>query len=164
MQCCGLTRAHNRCTNRANSSLTICKAEFEVCKKHQNKLLLSKWENELYRRILTGDEQHSPAPITVQTWIDYFHDGWDNTQNIYVSANYATSLYKENVHKSINFNRKFRVYVDSILNSGPVRDTCGVCLEETNISSTACGHNFCKDCMTKWLRQSTTCPQCRRIL
>lgn len=162
MQCCGLTRAHNRCSNKANSTITICKATFDVCKKHQNKLLLSKWENELYRRIVRGDTTHSAPPKEIQDWISCFHDGWQNTQNIFVAANYATSLYKQ--EGVGNFNRKFKLYVDSILDKGLSRDTCGVCMEDTTIFSTECGHNFCKKCMTEWLRRATTCPQCRRIL
>jgi len=162
MQCCGLTGARNRCTNKANSKITICKAEFDVCKKHQNKRLLSMWEKELYRRILTGDASHTRPSQDVQDWINCFHDGWQNTQNIYVAANYATSLYKQD--GTGNFNRRFRVYVDSVLEKGVTRDTCGVCMDDTIIFRTECGHNFCKSCMTEWLKRSTTCPQCRRIL
>ena len=162
MQCCGLTRARNRCTNKANTKITICKADFDVCKKHQNKRLLSMWEKELYRRILSGDASHTQPSQDVQDWINCFHDGWQNTQNIYVAANYATSLYKQDGVG--NFNRRFKVYVDSVMEKGLTRDTCGVCMDDTIIFSTECGHNFCKPCMTEWLRRSTTCPQCRRIL
>ena len=144
MQCCGVTRARNRCTNKANYNITICKADFKVCKKHQNKRLLSRWEQELYRRIISGDTSHSDPPQDVQDWIEYFHEGWDNTKNIYVSSNYATSLFKEEVPKSINFNRKFKVYVDSILQKGLDKDTCSICFDNTTIYSTDCDHKFCK--------------------
>ena len=164
MQCCGLTRARNRCTHRANTMITIYKADFEVCKKHNNKRLLSKWEKELYRRILTYDNTHNPAPTCIQNWLECFHEGWENTQNIFVSSNYATSLYKQDIAKTINFNRKFKIYVDTILDNTPVRDTCGICMEDITISSTECDHKFCKGCMTEWLKRSTSCPQCRRIL
>jgi len=164
MQCSGLTRSRDRCTNKAKYKVTICKAEFDVCKKHQNKRLLSMWEKELYRRIISGDASHSRPPQCVQDWINCFHDGWQNTQNIYVSANYATSLYNQGVSNSINFNRKFKVYVDDILGKDAERDICGVCMKDTIISYTECGHKYCKPCMTKWLRLSTSCPHCRKIL
>ena len=130
MQCSGVTNAHNRCTNKANYTVDICRASFPVCKKHQNIRMLSKWEKELYRRITSGDgSMYTQPPVDVQKWIDRFHEGWQNTQNIYVSANFATALYKENISESINFNRKHKVYVNSKL-SGLSKDTCGICLED----------------------------------
>ena len=163
MQCSAITRARTRCSHKANYTIDICRAPFPVCKRHQNNRLLSAWEKELYRRILTGDTTSPPPPVDVEKWLERFHEGWQNTQNIFVSANFATALYRENISDKINFNRKYSLYVDSKI-SGPSSDTCGICLDEVVVSRTDCNHKFCKDCMNKWLRQSTTCPQCRRIL
>ena len=163
MQCYAATRAHRRCSNKAKYTIDICRASFPVCKIHQNNRLLSTWEKELYRRILTGDTECPPPPEDVQKWIERFHEGWQNTHNIFVSANFATALYKQNISEKINFNRKYSLYIDSKV-SGPTVDTCGICLTDVVVSNTECNHKFCKGCINKWLRQSTTCPQCRRNL
>tara|TARA_B100001063_G_scaffold46797_1_gene40571 strand:+ start:24 stop:1142 length:1119 start_codon:yes stop_codon:yes gene_type:complete len=43
--------------------------------------------------------------------------------------------------------------------------TCGVCYEELcveNTVATLCNHLFCKNCFFKWLKESKTCPLCRK--
>ena len=45
--------------------------------------------------------------------------------------------------------------------------TCGVCYEELcveNTVATLCNHLFCKKCFFKWLKESKTCPLCRKKL
>jgi len=42
---------------------------------------------------------------------------------------------------------------------------CAVCYDELNDKNTVatpCGHLFCTKCFFKWLRESTTCPMCRK--
>ena len=43
---------------------------------------------------------------------------------------------------------------------------CSICSElfdqESQISATVCGHVFHHHCLTRWLHQSSTCPQCRK--
>ena len=41
--------------------------------------------------------------------------------------------------------------------------TCGICLENTskNIMLINCDHQFCKDCIYRWLFDNDTCPMCR---
>lgn len=44
---------------------------------------------------------------------------------------------------------------------------CCICLEPTaagETRTTSCGHEFCKQCIEKWLSQSTTCPCCKAEL
>lgn len=43
-------------------------------------------------------------------------------------------------------------------------DPCAICLDDhpTNAVRTACGHQFCADCITEWVEQhGGTCPTCR---
>lgn len=43
--------------------------------------------------------------------------------------------------------------------------TCSVCYEElkiTTIHTTKCGHDFCKNCIHRWMARKTSCPICRR--
>lgn len=42
---------------------------------------------------------------------------------------------------------------------------CSVCYKKLgidNIVNTMCGHHFCKTCFFRWMKQSVTCPMCRR--
>ena len=49
--------------------------------------------------------------------------------------------------------------------------SCSICLldfkEETEKiikQKTVCSHEFCKDCLDKWLEINNTCPICRQVL
>ena len=41
--------------------------------------------------------------------------------------------------------------------------TCSICCSVVSQArATVCGHVFCKQCITRWLRQRRTCPNCQR--
>lgn len=46
----------------------------------------------------------------------------------------------------------------------PTIENCCICLESMSneIRRTACGHEFCCDCIEKWFLENTTCPMCKR--
>jgi len=164
-RCCGITRRRTQCSNKANFETIICKASFPVCKLHQNKRLLSSWEREITRRALEGDSPgQSDIPQDIETWVNLFHEGWEHTRNIYVSGNFATSVFRQPNIKAYNFEKKHKLYTETKLDHGRTLSTCGICLEEMRVYNTECEHTFCKNCMKEWLKRSTTCPQCRRIL
>ena len=98
--CSGITRNGVRCSNKAKYETTICKATFKVCKHHQNKRLLSLWENEITRRMCSPDD----IPKDVEKWIHLFHEVWKQTKNIYVSANFATAVFRHADIENYNFN------------------------------------------------------------
>jgi len=164
-RCCGLTRARTRCSNMARFETTICKATFPVCKMHQNKRLLSQWEREITRRMWEGElPGRDEVPLDIETWVNLFHECWQNTRNIYVSGNFATATFRHPNIKRYTFDKKHKLYTESRLSHGRTISTCGICLEERRVYSTECDHTYCKNCMQEWLKRSTTCPQCRRIL
>lgn len=42
---------------------------------------------------------------------------------------------------------------------------CPICfcvLDESNIKTTSCSHQFCRNCIDEWLHTKSTCPLCRR--
>ena len=42
---------------------------------------------------------------------------------------------------------------------------CSICYKKLNIDNivnTMCGHQFCKKCFFRWMKQGVTCPMCRR--
>ena len=39
---------------------------------------------------------------------------------------------------------------------------CPICLTNTELCTTNCNHNFCLDCLQKWLKKKKTCPNCRK--
>ena len=47
-------------------------------------------------------------------------------------------------------------------------ENCVICLDEMELgskfASTRCGHYFHQKCITKWLKESVTCPICRKNL
>ena len=41
-------------------------------------------------------------------------------------------------------------------------DTCAICLDRiTDRSSLPCKHEYCKECLEGWLKNSDRCPYCR---
>lgn len=43
--------------------------------------------------------------------------------------------------------------------------SCCICLDDLTIDTvinTQCGHQFCKDCFWKWMKNKNTCPLCRK--
>mmetsp|Transcript_81951 Transcript_81951/g.144669 ORF Transcript_81951/g.144669 Transcript_81951/m.144669 type:complete len:212 (-) Transcript_81951:72-707(-) len=45
-------------------------------------------------------------------------------------------------------------------------EPCAICLEtqESGMCHTHCNHDFCKQCLAKWLETNNTCPCCRQKL
>jgi hypothetical protein len=39
---------------------------------------------------------------------------------------------------------------------------CSICYENDCDYQTNCEHNYCKECIEKWLLQNNTCPNCRQ--
>ena len=45
--------------------------------------------------------------------------------------------------------------------------SCSVCLEQymrdinPPMNRNPCGHTFCQPCITRWMRTSRSCPECR---
>lgn len=54
---------------------------------------------------------------------------------------------------------KVRTWLSNEIN---VSKTCGICQDtpQTHVI-TPCNHDFCKDCINNWLKQSSVCPYCR---
>ena len=46
-------------------------------------------------------------------------------------------------------------------------DVCSICLDifnDTDIHLTPCKHKFHKNCLNEWLKQRSSCPNCRKLL
>lgn len=42
---------------------------------------------------------------------------------------------------------------------------CSICMNTLNDKySTICNHDFCKSCISKWLKNNFTCPYCRTYI
>ena len=41
------------------------------------------------------------------------------------------------------------------------KETCSICYDKDVDYSLSCKHNFCKCCITKWLKENDMCPLCR---
>lgn len=41
---------------------------------------------------------------------------------------------------------------------------CSICWEVKSTMITSCNHQFCKECLTKWLKKSSHCPNCRNTI
>ena len=44
--------------------------------------------------------------------------------------------------------------------------TCAICLEDyaqgSEVKTLPCMHNFCKDCIDRWLVKNKSCPVCKK--
>ncbi|XP_032690509.1 peroxisome biogenesis factor 10 [Odontomachus brunneus] len=51
--------------------------------------------------------------------------------------------------------------IPNSLNVNHTSHTCQLCLETAATTATLCGHLFCWDCLSNWLRNKPQCPFCR---
>jgi len=43
-------------------------------------------------------------------------------------------------------------------------EECPICKDDKELIILNCGHKFCNECITTWLKKSSTCPMCRRVI
>ncbi len=57
-------------------------------------------------------------------------------------------------------------YILNVSNTKSVKDvnSCNICLEEESSIVTICDHQYCKNCIQKWLNVKEKCPYCRQKL
>ena len=165
-QCYGITNKHTRCRNKARFTQSIHGAEFCVCKIHQRANLLANWDKEIRKRT-----RHNIAcdtgfiPNDIHNWLQNFHECWRHTNNLQVSTKFASSVFRaESVIQ--NFDMKFDLYINTLLEPSDSSLTCSICLDEDTeaLKTNKCQHTFCIGCFKKWMSLSTTCPLCRTIL
>ena len=67
------------------------------------------------------------------------------------------NIEKLNLKKDGSFSKKEK------LNSS-VQTKCTICLDQMTNPATLkpCGHQFCKECIGKWLQKSSACPDCKK--
>ncbi|XP_012063113.1 PREDICTED: peroxisome biogenesis factor 10 [Atta cephalotes] len=52
----------------------------------------------------------------------------------------------------------------NISNAKGISHNCQLCLEATATTATLCGHLFCWNCLSEWLRVKPQCPYCREYV
>jgi len=157
-QCNGVTNAGTRCSYNARYTVNIARAQFPVCKKHQAPNLLSRWDKEIKKN---GPRDPPPA---IMNWLNNFYEAWDRTHNISVSTRFASSIFSSNEHMH-SHDKKWDIYINTLLSKQSSRDPCSICFEEDNIFTTEqCGHPMCKNCLKQWMVRAVTCPVCRTFL
>ncbi|KAI1129751.1 hypothetical protein F5Y10DRAFT_290588 [Nemania abortiva] len=90
---------------------------------------------------------------------DEYHDG-----NVYTPV-----LPRPPPHYHAVFNPVPASFISSLEKKTlDAKEDCPICIEEvrvgTKVSVLACGHWFHEECIAEWLRQSNTCPSCRRCV
>jgi len=153
-QCCGVTNKGQRCSNKGRYIQFISDAEFNVCKHHQKINLLSKWDSLKLRP--------KQMPVVIRAWLENFYDAWGHTQNLAVSAKYASAVFKT-TDPSHGFDIKYETYINSLVKD-ETTEPCSVCYGEEDVKKTKCHHSICMDCTAAWMTRSITCPVCRNIL
>ena len=162
-QCCGITKKGIRCSNNGKYGIAIAGTDFDVCKIHDKKNILSGWEKEINKRLKNNSTDLDDVPLTVLDWLHGFNECHAHTKNLFVSSRYATIMRHTRLIP-INFNQKFDIYVNLLVTELPSGGTCCVCYDEDDIMKTECGHEICLPCVKEWMYRSVSCPVCRTIL
>lgn len=66
--------------------------------------------------------------------------------------------------KSIQYTIKEPMKFADVPKTVDALDDCFICRTKAGNISTCCGHHYCSSCITKWTKQSNTCPYCRNSL
>ena len=90
------------------------------------------------------------------TWFPFIIVEFDNNETLGYFKRYIQIF----ISNYIKCNKK-----EWIINPNYADVQCNICfIENMNVISTPCNHNYCKECILKWLFKSNQCPVCRQII
>ena len=104
--------------------------------------------------VLSNSDSESKMDSNDKEEIEEFSEKSENENN-----ENKIQLENLNIKKdgSFNLNKKEK------LNSS-IQTKCTICLDQMTNPATLkpCGHQFCKECIAKWLQKSSACPDCKK--
>ena len=67
--------------------------------------------------------------------------------------------YNNPIQRESSLNKKDKININTSLQT-----KCTICLDQMTNPATLkpCGHQFCKECIGKWLQKSSACPDCKK--
>lgn len=146
-QCCGITSRGQRCKKRTKDYSTSYKIPLPTCRYHKTKNWIYEWSL-------------NNVGIPPEIVLEYLH-------NLY-------KIQKENstVHPLLCVMMTTYAYpmtdttdfMPSLFDVPEHVEECPICFENSYLQYNLkrCKHGFCWGCITKWIRESPTCPMCRK--
>lgn len=102
--------------------------------------------------------------------LQHISDSVATHEKEYSEANYAFLESSERKLKAqierLESRARYLDHLRNVSSAGSERRRCIICQEEKYEQGvlTSCGHTFCSACINQWLRQSSRCPTCKKIL
>ncbi len=145
-QCCGLTSRNQQCKKRS-TGLTFClKVGVPTCRYHKNKNWIYQW----------ATFHNYNLPPVIEKYLENCY--W--IQMLNPETNPKTCVMMTSHAWPTTDTSQF---FNSLFLKTSQRSECPVCMEDDNLYPLArCGHGFCMNCVTKWVREIPTCPLCRK--
>jgi E3 ubiquitin-protein ligase SHPRH len=126
----------------------------DIYKKHFRSL------NNLYNMKITYFRQLQDISDNVKPFDKKTHKNYDAETNIHELS--STIRYARDDTQLIESRVR---YLNSLKDDATQDDSskmCVICRGPITIGSlTACGHQYCKDCLAEWLKKKSTCPVCK---
>ena len=84
-------------------------------------------------------------------------DSSENEEEEFIEKKDNIDLKNLNLKKENSLTKKDKL-------STSLQTKCTICLDQMNDPATLkpCGHQFCKECISKWLQKSSACPDCKK--
>lgn len=118
------------------------------------------WLNEVFQKFPKKDFVFKVFPKSIE---EIFY------QNIKISL---YKVYRDDhleLLKDLNFYEFYelfeRVTKEALIHNSKKEkeeeEECSICMEKKIEINLKCGHCFCEQCITNWMKKDTTCPMCR---
>ncbi len=156
MNCECLTSRKKRCKLVGRYKVNSYGVFINSCRYHTNSNPIYEWS---YR-------VNQEAPKRIINFLNFYNGLLSFYDlNKWLAVMITAELFEDTTYKN-SFEKLFELFEEKVYKSSKSFSECSICLSDdpSDGITTRCGHNFCRPCISRWIKTKPNCPLCRELI